>query len=157
MLFQLLLRVFYALHDSRTPMFIGIAVMIANIVVSVLALILLPRGHVVEGLAAAFGIANLAGTVLSWRIVSRRLRGLDGHGITRSLIRMHLAAVPAMIFAIAATFMFGVIFSPGPIFGLTTLIFGGSGALLLYVLFSRAFGVTELTELTSGLRSRLGR
>ena len=31
MMFQLLLRVFYALHDSRTPMFIGVAVMVANI------------------------------------------------------------------------------------------------------------------------------
>ena len=30
MMFQLLLRVFYALHDSRTPMFIGVLTMIVN-------------------------------------------------------------------------------------------------------------------------------
>ncbi len=38
MMFQLLLRVFYALHDSRTPMFIGVAVMAANIGISLLVL-----------------------------------------------------------------------------------------------------------------------
>ena len=37
------------------------------------------------------------------------------------------------------------------------LAIGGSGALLLYVLFCKALGVTELTELGSGLRTRLRR
>jgi putative peptidoglycan lipid II flippase len=72
MMFQLMLRVFYAMHDSRTPMYIGVAVMATNIAASLLALAVLPAGHVVEGLAAAFGLANLVGTVVSWRILSRR-------------------------------------------------------------------------------------
>jgi putative peptidoglycan lipid II flippase len=157
MMFQLMLRVFYALHDSRTPMFIGVAVMIANITISLLSLSMLPTGHVVEGLAAAFGVANLVGTIISWRILSRRMRGLAGHAIARSLVRMHLAAIPSAIFALAVTFAVGVVVPSGAAFGIITLIFGGSGALLLYVLFAKALGVTELSELTGGLRSRLGR
>ena len=61
MVFQLLLRVFYALHDSRTPMFVGVAVMATNIAASLLALNVLPAGHVVEGLGVAFGLANVVG------------------------------------------------------------------------------------------------
>ena len=38
-----------------------------------------------------------------------------------------------------------------------TVILGGGGALLLYVLFARVFGVTELTEVLAGLRTRLRR
>jgi len=157
MMFQLMLRVFYAMHDSRTPMYIGVAVMLANIALSLFSLAALPAGHVVEGVAAAFGIANLAGTLIAWRILSRRMRGLDGYRIASSLLRMHLAAVPGAIFALAITFSVGVILSPGPVFGIITVIVGGSGALLLYVLFAKAFGVSELTELGSGLRTRLGR
>ena len=157
MMFQLLLRVFYALHDSRTPMFIGLLVMAVNIAASLLSLALLPAGHVVEGVAVSFGIANLIGTAASWRVLSRRLDGLDGPAIGRSLVRMHVAAVPAMLFALAASYMFGVIFSPGAAFGITTVIFGGSGALLLYVLFSRALRIGEFGELTSGLLARLRR
>ena len=157
MMFQLMLRVFYAMHDSRTPMYIGVAVMLANIALSLFSLAALPAGHVVEGVAAAFGIANLVGTLIAWRILSRRMRGLDGYRIASSLLRMHLAAVPGAIFALAITFSVGVILSPGPAFGIITVIVGGSGALLLYVLFAKAFGVSELTELGSGLRTRLGR
>ena len=157
MMFQLMLRVFYAMHDSKTPMFIGVAVMITNIALSLFSLSTLPAGHVVEGVAAAFGIANLVGTVIAWRILSGRMRGLDGHRIASSLIRMHLAAIPGAIFALAITFSVGVILSPGPAFGIITVIVGGSGALLLYVLFAKAFGVSELTELGSGLRTRLQR
>jgi putative peptidoglycan lipid II flippase len=118
---------------------------------------MLSTGHVVEGLAAAFGIANLVGTIVAWLILSRRMHGLAGHTIARSLIRMHIAAVPAAVFALAITFAVRVIIPSGPAFGIITLIFGGSGALLLYVLFAKALGVTELDELTAGLRSRLGR
>jgi putative peptidoglycan lipid II flippase len=157
MMFQLMLRVFYAMHDSRTPMFIGVAVMIVNIVVSLLSLAVLPAGHVVQGVAAAFGLANLAGTVIAWRVLSRRMHGLDGHVITRSLVRMNLAAIPAAIFGLATTFAVGVVLSPGPAFGIVTVIFGGGGALLLYTMFAKALGVTEVTELTSGLRTRLRR
>lgn len=157
MMFQLMLRVFYALHDSRTPMFIGVAVMGVNIAVSLFALAALPAGHVVAGLAAAFGVANVAGATVSWRILSRRLFGLDGRRIAGSLARMHLASVPPMVFALATTFMVGVLLAPGPAFGLVTILLGGGGALLLYVMFARVLGVTEFAELSRGLRARLGR
>jgi putative peptidoglycan lipid II flippase len=157
MMFQLMLRVFYAMRDSRTPMYIGVAVMAINVVVSLLSLAALPAGHVVEGVAAAFGLANLVGTVIAWRILSRRMRGLHGRLIAISLVRMHLAAIPGAIFALAVSFAVGVIFAPGPAFGIITVIIGGSGALLLYVLFAKALGVTELTELGNGMRTRLRR
>jgi putative peptidoglycan lipid II flippase len=138
-------------------MYIGVAVMATNIAFSLLALAVLPAGHVVEGVAAAFGLANVVGAVISWRILSRRLHGLAGRQIASSLVRMHLAAIPSLFFALAASLMVGVILAPGPAFGIVTIIIGGSGALLLYLLFAKALGITEVTELTSGLRTRLGR
>ena len=157
MMFQLMLRVFYAMHDSRTPMYIGVAVMAINIAASLLALAVLPAGHVVEGLAAAFGLANLAGAVISWPILSRSLHGLAGRQIAVSLVRMHLAALPCLFFALAASLMVSVVLPPGPAYGIVTVIVGGGGALLLYLVFAKALGITELTELTSGLRTRLRR
>jgi hypothetical protein len=70
-------------------------------------------------------------------------------------VRMHLAAVPGLFFALATSLMVGVILPPGPAFGIVTMIIGGSGALLLYLLFAKALRITELTELTAGLRTRL--
>ncbi len=157
MMFQLELRVFYALHDSRTPMFIGVAVMAVNIGISLFVLNAIPTGHIVEGLAVSFGVSNVVGAVLSWRILSRRLGGLAGRHIADSLARMHAAAIPALLFAWAVTFMVGVIISPGPVYGFVTLFLGGSGGLLLYLLFSRALGISEVTSLTSTVKARLHR
>jgi putative peptidoglycan lipid II flippase len=157
MMFQLLLRVFYALHDSRTPMFIGVGVMAVNIAASLLSLTLLPAGHVVEGLGVAFGLSNIVGAAASWLVLSRRLGGLEGRSIASSLLRMHGAAIPAMIFAWATTFMVGVLLAAGPLFGLITTVIGGSGGLLLYVLFSRALGVAEVTDLGVTVKARFGR
>ncbi|MDX6334888.1 MAG: hypothetical protein QOG05_2228 [Streptosporangiaceae bacterium] len=157
MMFQLLLRVFYALHDSRTPMFIGVAVMAANIGISLLVLNVAPAGHVVEGLGVSFGVSNVVGAVVSWRILSRRLGGLAGRHIADSLGRMHAAAVPALLFAWAVTFMVGVLISPGPVYGFVTVFLGGSGGLLLYLLFSRALGIGEVAAMTSTVKGRLHR
>lgn len=157
MIFQLLLRVFYSLHDSRTPMFVGVAVMAANIGISLLVLNLAPTGHVVEGLAASFGISNVVGAVVSWAILSRRLGGLAGRQIADSVGRMHLAAVPALLFAWAVTFMVGVLFAQGAVYGFVTLVLGGSGGLLLYLLFSQALGISEVAALTSTVKTRLHR
>ncbi len=42
MLFQLLLRVFYALHDSKTPALIGVATMVTNVGANLIALAVFP-------------------------------------------------------------------------------------------------------------------
>ena len=70
---------------------------------------------------------------------------------------MHLAALPALLFAWAVTFMIGVILAPGPVYGFVTVVLGGSGGLLLYLLFSQALGISEVAALTSTVKSRLHR
>ncbi|MGH3275734.1 MAG: murein biosynthesis integral membrane protein MurJ, partial [Streptosporangiaceae bacterium] len=94
MVFQLQLRVFYAMHDSRTPALIGLAAMAASIGANVLALAVLPPGQVVAGLGIGFGLANLTGAVIAWLVLSKRIGGLDGPLISSSLVRMHAAALP---------------------------------------------------------------
>ncbi len=154
MLFQLLLRVFYAMHDSKTPALIGFAAVTVNIGVNVAAWTFLPIGHVTAGLAAGFGVANLAGTAVAWWILRKRTNGLDGKRIAWTLVRTHLAAVPGLIFAIAMVFAVGVVFRAGTVNGLLTTALGGGGTLLMYLLFARALGVSELDSLAETVTAR---
>jgi putative peptidoglycan lipid II flippase len=156
MLFQLQLRVFYSLHDSRTPALIGAGTMTVNIAASIIALHVLRPAQVVPGLGVAFGVASLAGAIVAWRILSRRLDGLDGRAIGGTLVRMHVSAVPAAIFAVAVSVMVGVVLH-GRLGALVTVTLAGCGAFLLYVLFSKALGVTEVSDLAATVRSRLRR
>jgi putative peptidoglycan lipid II flippase len=149
MIFQLQLRVFYALHDSKTPALIGLVTMTVNIVTNLIALSVLPPRDVVAGLGVGFGLANLVGTVLAWRILTRRLRGLDGYLIGRSLVRMHAATLPAALIAILVGIISGS--------AIVDVIIGGGLALAMYLLFARALRIEEMTALSRTVLSRLGR
>jgi len=149
MLFQLQLRVFYALHDSKTPAIIGVVTMVVNIVANVIALDSLPAGRVVAGLGVGFGLANLVGAVIAWGILSRRLHGLDGYLIGRSLVRMHAAAIPAALLAIIVVILSGN--------AAVDVIVGGGLAIAMYFMFARALRIDELTGLMRTVMGRLGR
>jgi putative peptidoglycan lipid II flippase len=150
MVFQLQLRVFYSLHDSKTPALIGLVTMIVNIVTNLIALSVLPPRDVVAGLGVGFGLSNVAGMILAWRILSRRLRGLDGYRIGRSLVRMHAATLPAALVAVLVGMLSG-----GN--AILDVIVGGGLALGMYLLFARALRIEELTGLTRAVLSKLGR
>src|ERR1022692_1542400 len=157
MMFQLLLRVFYSMHDSRTPALTGVVTMITNVGANLIALAVFPPGEVVAALGAGFGLANLIGAVLAWWVLSKRLDGLAGREIGVSLLRMHVAAFPAALFALAVSVMITGVFSTGKVASAAVVALGGSGALLFYVMFSKAARVTELADLTGMVRSRLRR
>ncbi len=82
-LFNLLLRAFYARHDSRTPALIGGVSMAVQIACSFLALAILPPADVVAGLGVGFGISSVVMTVMLWRVLGRRVGGLDTRRIRR--------------------------------------------------------------------------
>jgi len=156
MTFQLLLRVFYSLHDSRTPCFIGVATMAVNVTINVIALNVLPAHRVVQGLAAGYCFAYLVGAVLAWRLLLRRVGSLDGRAITRSLVKMYVAAIPPVIFAFEIKYAVGVVLNPGFGYGLVTVLLAGGGGLLLYVLFARALRIREVAGLMAMISARFG-
>jgi putative peptidoglycan lipid II flippase len=149
-IFQLQLRVFYSLHDSKTPAVIGFVTMIVNILANLVALAVLPRSEVVAGLGVGFGLANFIGVIISWQILRRRLRGLDGFRIGRSLVRMHAAALPAALIAV----LVGVITNGN---AYADVIVGGGLALAMYLIFAKALRIEELTGLSRAFLARLGR
>ncbi len=157
MLFQLLLRVFYALHDSRTPALIGVATMVVSSAASLLVAVWLPPVDRVAALGVAFGLGNLVGVVIAWRLLSRRLGGLDGTAIGASLVRMHVAALPATLFALAVAIAVTSAVSTGRAGAFVIVVVGGAGAVLCYLGAARALRLSEVTDLLSMVRSRLGR
>jgi putative peptidoglycan lipid II flippase len=145
--FQLQLRVFYALHDSRTPALIGVAAMVINIAACYAALAVLPPGRVVIGLGVAFGLGNVAGAGLAWFLLSRRLSGLGGRSVGASLARMHTAALPAAAVALAVTLAVSATLPAGHAAALLTAVLAGGAAIAVYLLLARALRVPEMSEL----------
>ena len=88
-LFQLFLRAFYALQDTKTPFLINCAAVALNTAVNIPMYAWLGA----RGLAAGHAIAYLFGVTVQGRTLARRFGGLDGARIARSLGRIIAAAL----------------------------------------------------------------
>jgi putative peptidoglycan lipid II flippase len=82
-------RAFYALHDTRTPVTIGVAAMLLNILLSLLLMGPLLHG----GLALANTVATLLEMVALLALLRRRLGGLQGRRLGPAVLRALLVSV----------------------------------------------------------------
>jgi putative peptidoglycan lipid II flippase len=156
MLTQLQLRVFYAFHASKTPAVLGMVMLVIGVIGYLTVKAVVTPGHIVIGLAFAFDIMTLAGAVIAWPMLLRRVGSLDGWRITRSLVRMFLATIPGLLFAFVVTGVVRSFMHQGSLYGLVVTVVGGGGAVLLYAVFSRLLGIEEFRTLMRTVAGRLG-
>lgn len=96
---EIIARAFYALHDTWTPVWVGIVAMAINIALS----LTLPAAFGLAGLAPHGGLAlaNSIATLLEalWlmALIRRRTHGLEGHALLRSVRRSALAAAAMVV------------------------------------------------------------
>ena len=87
--FQLLLRAYYSMQDTRTPALVNIAAVGLNVVVDLLFVLALGMG--VRGLALGHATAYTFGSIALLALIRRRLGGIDGRRIVSGLSRTFLA------------------------------------------------------------------
>ncbi len=91
--FHLLLRSFQALGDTRTPMLVNFGAFAVNIAVNLILFVALADGSSkVAGLAVGHGASYLFASVISFKLLSRRLGGFDTRQLRRSFTLSVLAA-----------------------------------------------------------------
>ena len=87
--FQLLLRAFYAMQNTKTPAMINVVAVAINVVVDVV----LFRYLRVEGLALGHATAYTFASVTAAVIISRRVGGFEGRQLARALGQILLAGL----------------------------------------------------------------
>jgi putative peptidoglycan lipid II flippase len=156
-IFQLMLRVFYALGDTRTPAFLGAANVAVHGGLAVLAFLILPPEHVVVGVAGGFMASFLSGLLIAGAVLGRRLGGLDGLRICGTLLRLYLAAAPSVAVGIATLLLFEERFSPGPVVDIGAPAVGCLAGALLFLLGAKLLRIRELGAMSDLVRSKLRR
>jgi putative peptidoglycan lipid II flippase len=152
--YQIMLRVFYALGDTRTPALLSVGVSAITVTTCLTATRLEPGPHLVIALAACSAVAYTAGLLLTAQVLRRRLGRVDGRRILSAHTRMLAAAALAALAAVA------IVWTVGPAAGTswtgslitvsTATVAGGT----LYALAARGLRITEFTTLTASLRIR---
>ncbi|MBC6466171.1 murein biosynthesis integral membrane protein MurJ [Actinomadura alba] len=156
--YQLMLRVFYAFRDTRTPAFISLITVSTNIAMAFAMYQLLPTRRIVIGVAAGFAVANIVGTIVCWAVLRSRLDGLDSRRIITGHLKLLIAAWPLIGFAFAVHKIVDAwIGTSGTISALAVLAVGTAGGGVLYLVFARLLRVGEVQTLLGTLAGRLGR
>jgi putative peptidoglycan lipid II flippase len=154
-------RVFYALHDTRSPVLIAVGAIALNVVLSLVFMQLWPQldpdHRAFGGLALANSIAAIVEATVLLRAIATRLPGMDIQGLTVSAVRT-LAA--SLVMALPVAWLAGQLDpllrpygSPGQALLLAACI--GSGA-LLYGVASLAFRSDEIHALWRLVRPSTG-
>ncbi len=151
-LFQLLSRTFYAMQDTRTPALINIGAAALNIGADLL--FTKGFGWGVQGLALGHAISYIISTAACLVILRRRLGGLDGRRIGRTLVRVVPLAAVTGAAAWEVVHLVGTVTFAQRLAGLGT---GVTTGLLVFLGGSLILQIEEANELKSALLRRLGR
>jgi putative peptidoglycan lipid II flippase len=145
--FQMQLRAWLAVHDSRTPMIINLWITLLNLAVDVLLYAVLPPDDRVIGLAAGYSISYAVGTVVFAAKLRRRFVATQRTYVIRTHIRLIvaalLAAVPTELVALAMRHVAGT----GASGSLLTVAVAAPAGVLAFVLMARRMRVRELEQL----------
>ncbi|GHD35403.1 murein biosynthesis integral membrane protein MurJ [Nocardiopsis kunsanensis] len=156
-IFQLMLRVFFAMGDTRTPAMIAIANLAVHAALAFTSYMLLPPAYVVTGVAAGFMVSFLSGLIIAGNIISHRLGGLDGKHIIGTLLRLHVAALPSVAAGLGVLHLFDTYVGPGLVSYIGAPVVGCVLGALLFLGTARLLRIQELTSAVELIRGRLRR
>lgn len=151
-----MLRGFYAYEDTRTPVFIQLVVVCTGVICAITAYFVLPLEWKTVGIAVAYGIGYWSGFAVSGSVLRRRLGGLDGRRVLRTYVRAGVAAALAGLLGFAAARGTTELVGTAPWAALTATLVGGLVLLGAYLLVANRLRISELDDIVSLVRGRLG-
>jgi len=138
-------QTFYALGDTRTPLWAGLASVVANVALAVS--LMWPLQH--AGLALASSLSAYVNLLLLCWLLRRRLGRIGARGILVSLVRTCLAATALWIWCALVGSRLGAGWT-GAVYTLGALVVGT----LVYAAAAAAVRAPELRALVGMLRRR---
>jgi putative peptidoglycan lipid II flippase len=153
--FQLILRAFYALQNTRTTFLVNLVSTSINVAANLLLFWLLPKPWKVPGLALGQTIAYTIGSVLLLSRLSARAGGLDLRPILRVLGRMLLASlIMGLVAALVAEGVMAVA-GTGTLGDLVAVAGGVLAGLATYLIAARLLRIDEIGLLLDTVRHRI--
>jgi putative peptidoglycan lipid II flippase len=155
--FQVQLRAWLAMRDSRTPALVNLAITALNVIADVVLYLALPTREKVVGLAIGFSLSYLVGCVWFARSLRTRLGPANEHRVARTHVRLAIAtlvaALPAYGTARLLTAGLGLDPESSLVAVVAALVVGGG----IFAAVARRMRIRELAQLSAVVRSRLRR
>jgi putative peptidoglycan lipid II flippase len=152
--YQLVLRAFYALQDTRTTFRVNVVAVGVNVVVDLLLFNLLPVQWKIPGLALGHATSYTVGSALLLYVMSRRIGGLGGRTILAAVGRMAVAGLIMLVATVLVARAAGALVDPGFGRDLVTVVAGVAAGAATYLVAARLLRVQEIGLLLELVRRR---
>jgi putative peptidoglycan lipid II flippase len=153
--FQVQLRAFYALRDTRTPALINLRATLFNVIFDLVAFEVLPPRWRVTGLALGFSLSYLLALWWSTRRLIRRLRGAEGTAILRTHVRLSVATVIGAAVLVPALLLADAVAGAGRAGAVLALLFGGGLGGFAFLRAAALIDIPEVREIGALLAARV--
>jgi putative peptidoglycan lipid II flippase len=154
---HLLLRVFYAYEDTRTPLLINVVINVILVLGAITALITLPSRWVTTGMGATYAVAYLAGLIVTVRLIGKRIGKVVDRTVIRTAVQSLVAATVAMLPALGVGALLVWQVGSGPAGSALTLLIAVPIVIAGYLALITRMRVTGVDALWQMVRSRLHR
>lgn len=153
----LLVRVFYALHDTKTPLAIAFVTTAVHGWLSILAFMTLPARWAVTGMAAGYGIAYAVGLAITARKLHARIGDFGAGDAMRHHARLLLAGMVPAVAAFAVGRATAAWIGNGAAASLLAVVAGSVCFLGLFAVSARVLHIGEIARFTEKARRRVRR
>jgi putative peptidoglycan lipid II flippase len=153
-IFQMQLRAWLAVRDSRTPMLVNIWATAANLALDVALFFVLPTRDKAIGLALGYSLSYFLGALIFTVKLRRRVVSSTPTHVIRTYVRLLVAGVITAIPVVVITDLLGFKRGSSPALGFVTVLAASAVGLVVFVLLIRRLRVRELDQLLAMVPGR---
>ena len=155
-------RVFYALHDQRTPFFMQLVQSLVFVAGALVAAATVPPERIGVAIALTTTVAGSTQAVVAIALVRRRLPGMDGALVARRYLTFVLVALLSAVVGLVVAVLLGSFVADGfaqsgRLQGVLTVAVVGSAMAVVYFGLLAVARVPELTGIARPVVARLRR
>jgi putative peptidoglycan lipid II flippase len=154
--FYVLLRGFYALGNTKTPMLINLAGLTVNVAVNLAVVLLVDDGRLrIAGLAAGHAVSYVVASALAMKTIAKQIGTSPTEGYFGALAKMLLASAVTGAGAWLAARGAAALVNTSSVTGLLLQVFAATAAgVLLYAGLSKALNLEEMRWISTIVKRR---
>lgn len=154
-IFQLQLRAFYALRDTRTPALINVGVNTVNLAVDLVFFATLHGRARIVGLTIGYACSYVFGAAVSTKLLHKKIGAAGNPFVARTYARLTIAAIPAAVVAWAIAWGVTKLVGDSWLPTLAALLVAGLVAMAMFLRAAAKMRIREIRTLGTSLLSRV--
>lgn len=144
---EIMNKAFYAKQDTKTPLIVGICVIVINVVLSILL------GNTImtfKGLALATSITAMINAIVLTVIANKNEKGIISKELILHIVKILLAAIVMSLVVILLNRMLSLVLSATLTMNILRMILGALAGVITYFIFTTILKVNEFKILLGG-------